>query len=208
MNEKAVLTCIKEIGRPVFTTYELARLSGKSSSTVIQTLNFLEKQGVVFKIYRGVWAEISGMRIDAFIVVSFLFPRQRAYISFVSALHSYGIIEQIPQVVTVASTTHTRKIKTRIGTYSVHRISQSFFKGFVWDKTKSYLIAEPEKAFVDSLYLSAHKRKFFGHFPELYFPKTFSFRKARAWIKEIRNTKVRTYVKRRFESIVNEQTNS
>lgn len=202
MIEKTVLSCIKQIGRPIFTTFELSRLSGKSSSTVIQTLNYLEKQGVVFKIRRGIWAEAGRNRINAFTVVPFLFPRHKAYVSFVSALHYYSIIEQIPQVVTLASTAHTRTIKTTISTYAVHRIHPSFFKGFSWDKTKSFLIADPEKALMDSLYLSAHKRKYFGHFPEMYFPRTFSLGKARAWIKEIENVRIRNHVAKRFESVI------
>ena len=45
---------INRLGRPVFTTHELAALSGKSSSTMIQCLNRLVKQGLVIKLYRGI----------------------------------------------------------------------------------------------------------------------------------------------------------
>ncbi|MBE0434061.1 type IV toxin-antitoxin system AbiEi family antitoxin domain-containing protein [candidate division WOR-3 bacterium] len=202
MVEKTVLSCIKQLGRPFFTTFELSRLCGKSSSTVIQTLNYLEKQGLVTKVYRGIWADTPTNRLNVFSVVPLLFPRQRAYISFVSALHYHGIVEQVPQVVTVASTAHTRKIKTKIATYSVHRIHPSFFKGFSWDETKSFLVAGPEKALIDSLYLSAHRKKNFGYFPELHFARPFSIRKAREWIMEIRNEKTRIYVSKRFESLI------
>jgi hypothetical protein len=112
------------------------------------------------------------------------------------------MVEQVPQVVTVASTAHTRNIRTKIATYSVHRIHPSFFKGFSWDNTKSFLIAEPEKAFIDCLYLSAHRKKHFGHFPELHFSRSFSITKAREWIMEIRNGKTRIYVSKRFESLI------
>jgi predicted transcriptional regulator of viral defense system len=202
MVEKTVQSCIKHLDRPIFTTFELSRLCGKSSSTVIQTLNNLEKQGVVFKIYRGIWAETGRYRPNAFTVVPFLFPRHRAYISFVSALHYYDIIEQIPQVVTIASVVHTKKIRTTVGAYVVHRIHPSFFKGFLWDKTKSFLIAEPEKALIDCLYVSAHKRRYFGHFPELNLSGSFSVKRSREWIMEIENERTRIYVSKRFESII------
>ena len=158
MSEKTVLSCIKQIDRPVFTTFELSRLCRKSSSTVIQTLNYLEKQGLVSKVYRGIWAGPGQKRVNAFAVVPYLFPKRRAYVSFISALHYHGIVEQIPQVVTVASTGHTRMIKTNVGAYSVHRIHPSFFNGFCWDKTKTFLIAGSEKGLVDSLYISAHRK--------------------------------------------------
>lgn len=202
MTEKTVLSCIKQIDRPVFTTFEISRLCGKSSATVIQTLNYLEKQGFVFKIYQGIWAETGKKRVNVFTVVPFLFPRHRAYVSFVSALHYYGIVEQIPQVVSVASTVHTRHIKTKIAAYSVHRIHPSFFKGFVWDNNKSFLIAEREKALIDSLYISAHRKKYFGNFPELYLGAPFRNKRARKWIMEIRNERTRIYVAKQFELII------
>ena len=202
---KTVLTYIKQLRRSVFTTTELTQLSGKSASAVVQALNSLQRQGVIFKIYRGIWANTEDERFNVFNVVPFLFKEHRAYVSFISALHFYGIIEQIPQIIMVASTGHTRTIKTSVATYRIHRIHPYFFKGFILYKaTQGFLIAEPEKALVDSLYISAHKKKHFGFFPELNFPKSFSFRKAQTWVREIRNKRIRIYVKRKLEKIFNE----
>lgn len=132
-----------------------------------------------------------------------MFSRQRAYVSFLSALHLYGIIEQIPQVVTIASTAHTKILTTKIGTFSVHRIAPSFFTGFNWyQKTGNFLIAEPEKALVDCIYLSARRKKQFGYFPELHFPETFSFKKVREWVEKIPSPKISVYVRKKFESII------
>lgn len=200
-NQKSVIYFIKKLGRPVFTTFELTQISGKSQSTIVQSLNYLEKQGIIFKIYKGIWGEVGG-NISAYSVVPFLFFHSRAYVSFISALHLYGIIEQIPKVVTVASISHTRIIKTEIATYEVHRISPSFFDGFVWYKGQgSFLIAEPEKALIDSLYLSARKKKQFSYFPELHIPETFSFKKAEDWIKKIKDKKIRKNVYKKFLEI-------
>lgn len=203
MPKHSILTFIKQLHRPVFTTYELAAISGKSLSTTTQALDFLQRQGLISKIYRGIWIEVNGERLSPYTVIPFLFPRQRAYVSFVSALHLYGIIEQIPQVITLASIVHTKTIHTRIGTFSVHRIAPPFFDGFLWYKgTESFLIAEPEKALVDSLYLSACKKKQFGYFPELHFPKTFSIKKVKDWIKKIPNSKISSCVQKRLDMIL------
>ena len=202
--QKSILSYIKQLHRPVFTTFELSAISGKSLSTTTQALNYLQREGVIFKIYRGIWGEMGNEHISPYTVVPFLFPRQRAYVSFISALHLYGIIEQIPQMVTLASTVHTRIIKTTIATYSVHRISPSFFFGFDWYKREGdFLLAEPEKALIDSLYISVGRKKQFNYFPELYFPESFSFKKAREWIKRIPNAKISLCVQKKLDRIAN-----
>lgn len=193
---------IKKLGRPVFTTHELLTASGKSTSTIVQSLNRLVEQGLLIKIYRGVWAEAGNKRVSAYEIIPCLFPRQRVYVSFISALHLYGIIEQIPQTITLASTAHTSTIRTKAGVFSVHQINPAIFDGFDWYKGEgSFLIAEPEKALVDSLYLSSRKKKQFGHFPELHFPPEFSFKKTDQWVKRIPEEKIRLYVLKKLEEL-------
>ena len=193
---------IKKLGRPVFTTHELITASGKSASTIVQSLNRLVEQGLLIKIYRGVWAEAGNKRVSAYEIIPCLFPRQRVYVSFISALHLHGILEQIPQVVTLASTAHTSTIRTEAGVFSVHQINPAIFDGFDWYKGEgSFLIAEPEKALVDSLYLSSRKKKQFGHFPELHFPPGFNFKKADQWVKRIPEEKIRLYVLKKLEAL-------
>lgn len=193
---------IKKLGRPVFTTHELLTASGKSTSTIVQSLNRLVEQGLLIKIYRGVWAEAGDKRVSAYEIIPCLFPRQRVYVSFISALHLYGIIEQIPQTITLASTAHTSTIRTNAGVFSVHQINPAIFDGFDWYKGEGrFLIAEPEKALVDSLYLSSRKKKQFGHFPELNFPQEFSFKKAAQWVNRIPEEKIRLYVLKKLVAL-------
>ena len=203
MLRRSVLADIQRIRRPIFTTFELARLSDRSASATTQALRHLEKQGVIEKIYRGIWGLAGSERLSAASVIPFLFPRTRAYVSFISALHLYDIIEQIPQVMTLASPSHTKTIRTRLGTYSVHRIAPSFFAGFRWYKDEGrFLIAEPEKALVDSLYLSSRKKRQYGYFPELHFPRTFSFRRAREWAGRIPDVRIRKNVEKKLAAII------
>jgi len=197
-----MISYIKQLQRPVFTTHELTALSGKSPSNVTQALNFLESQGLIIKIYRGIWAEAGSERLSPYSVIPHLFPRRRAYVSFISALHLYGIIGQIPQEITLASTGHTKIMRTRAGVFSVHRISPLFFDGFDWYRGRgSFLIAEPEKALVDSLYLSACKGRLYSYFPELHFPKSFSLKKAKAWADKVPNPKISSHVKRKLAAL-------
>lgn len=199
MSGQPILTCIKKLGEPIFTTFEISRLSGKSPSVVTQSLNHLVNNSLLLKVKRGVWAEAGNPSLCPYAVIPYLFTRQRAYVSFLSALHLYGIVEQIPQVITLASTAHTKTIHTKLGVFSIHRLSPSFFKGFDWHEAGNFLIAQPEKALVDSLYLSACKKKQFRHFPELHFSKTFSFKKAEEFARLIQNRNIRLHVLKKLE---------
>ena len=154
------------------------------------------------KVTRGVWAEPGQRPLSGFEMIPYLFPHQRVYVSFISALNLHGIIEQIPQVVTLASLSHTRTLRTKAGVFSVHQIAPALFDGFDWYRGDgSFLIAEPEKALIDSLYLSSRRKKQFGYFPETDFPPTFSFKKAWRWCERIPEKKIRQYVLRKLEQI-------
>ena len=197
-----IMVFIKKMGRPIFTTHELTALSGKSPSTVVHSLNRLAKQGLLVKIYRGVWAEPGPRAVSPFEIIPYLFPRRRVYVSFITALHLHGIVEQIPQVITLASTAHTSTLRTKAGIFSVHQIAPALFDGFDWYKGEgNFLIAEPEKALIDSLYLSGRKKKQFGVFPELDFPPGFSFKKAVRWVKRIPEKKIRLYVLEKLKAL-------
>ncbi|NQT65987.1 MAG: hypothetical protein HQ569_00225 [Actinobacteria bacterium] len=204
MVRQSILTFAKKLNRPVFTTREAAMLSDSSLSNASQMLNILERKGLVFKVARGIWAETGNERLSPYSIIPFLLPKNRAYVSFISALHLYGIIEQIPQEINLASTIHTKKIHTKVGTFFIHQISPSFFDGFDWyEGNGSFLIAEPEKALIDSLYLSARKKKQFSYFPELYFSKSFSFKKASKWIEKIPDARIKSSVKKKLTEIKN-----
>jgi len=66
---------------------------------------------------------------------------------------------------------------TKVGVFSVHRLSPLFFDGFDW-----------------------YRGKLFSYFPELHFPKSFSLKKAKVWIDKIPNPKVSSHVKRKLAS--------
>lgn len=201
-----IMPFIKKAGWPIFTTHEMASLSGKSPSTVVHSLSRLAKQGLLVKIYRGVWAEPGPRAISPFEIIPYLFPRQRVYVSFISALHLHGIVEQIPQVITLASTAHTSVLRTKAGVFSVHQIAPAFFDGFDWYKGEgNFLIAEPEKALIDSLYLSSRKKKQFGSFPELDFPPEFSFKKAALWAERIPEKKIQLYVLEKLKVLAKQE---
>jgi predicted transcriptional regulator of viral defense system len=199
MRRESILKYVKQLGRDVFTTREIYAVSGKSLSGVVQGLNHLSRQNALVKIRRGVWAEPSRDPISPFRIIPFLPSGQRSYLSFLSALHLHGIIEQIPQVISCASIAHSHLYKTTVGAFSIHRIAPDFFFGFDWYKqTGDFLIAAPEKSLLDCLYLSGRKGNQYRHFPELTFPASFSFTKARKWAGMINDARLRKFVLERL----------
>ena len=187
------IEAVYKIGRLVFTTREIAGLAGASVSSTVQALRRLEEKGITKNILRGVWGMVNDRRFSPFFIVPFLNPNHRAYVSFISALHSHGVISQIPQVITVASTAHSGRVLTPVGTYHIHQISPDFFDGFEWHESGDYLIAEPEKALVDCLYLASRKKRQFAHFPELDM-SILKRKKVFAWAQKIKDKRVRKFV--------------
>ena len=82
---------------------------------------------------------------------------QPSYISLESALSWYGLIPEKSQTTTAISTKKTTQFQTPIGNFYYHSIKSSGFLGYVQITIKNYkvLIAEPEKALLDLIYLKA-----------------------------------------------------
>ena len=203
MSRLLTIKTIRAVGRPVFTTREIALLAGGSLSAVSHSLKRMERQGVVRGVLRGLWCDPSDPRFTPFLLVPFLAGGHQAYVSFLSALNLHGMIEQIPQSVFCATTGHTRLKKTPVGTFSFHRIHPNFFAGFDWYRGgREFLIATPEKALVDSLYLSSRRGKQFGFFPEIEFGREFRFHEAQRWTKQIPDPRIRKYVQEHLRALM------
>lgn len=192
---------LKKLARPLFTTAEIATLSGRTSSAIIQTLAHLEQAGLVARVKRGLWRN-TRQEISSFDIVPYLIPHKTLYVSFTSALHLHGVIEQIPQTITVATLSHARTVRTTIGTYRLHQVCPELFDGFDWyKKTGRFLIASPAKALVDCLYLASRKGKAFAAFPELDLTRI-DTHEARRWIAKIPSSRLQRHALDRLEELL------
>jgi len=81
-----------------------------------------------------------------------------SYVSFWSALHYYGWTEQAPRLVFVANTRLSRRRAVEAYAFRLVKLPPTRFFGYtlVRERDAEFPIAEPEKAFVDSLYLPGH----------------------------------------------------
>ena len=75
-----------------------------------------------------------------------------SYLSFEWALAKYNILSQKPINLTLATSKRSKKNITPQNILIYHHLQPRLFWGFV--REENYLIAEPEKAFLDLAYLS------------------------------------------------------
>jgi DNA-binding transcriptional ArsR family regulator len=188
---------------PVFSTSVVAERAGVTLSNASRDLRDLERHGMVTRIRRGLWAVPDHPDFSPYAVVPHLFTDARAgYVSLLSGLSLLGMIEQIPRVVQIVTTSQRPLLRTPVGTYAFHRIEEALFGGFTAHRrTGSFDIAAPEKAVFDALYFSARKGRRFAALPEVELPPSFSSRGVRHWIGMITNPPLRNAVHRRWEAL-------
>jgi hypothetical protein len=153
----------------VFTTNSYARSNDLKLSAATRQLNRLHKKHSIEKITRGVWANVNHPYFSPLAAVPYLLGKEQGYISFLTALHFYGIISQIPSKIQIATTGRRRKLKSSIGYFEfIHLAPWMMREDIKWSNSKSkYLIALPEKALLDTLYISTRKGNKFSSLPEL-----------------------------------------
>ncbi|MCX7845311.1 MAG: hypothetical protein N2312_01725 [Dictyoglomaceae bacterium] len=135
--------------RTVFTTAELANMIGKSKEVANVYIDRMIKKGLATKLLAG---KISFTDDEYVIATQLIEP---SYISLNSALHFYGHLQQVPKFIECITAKASRKYDFLGIRY--HKIHPSLFFGFKRvEKGLSYIfIAEPEKALLDSIYLSS-----------------------------------------------------
>ena len=153
----------------IFTTNSYARSNNLELSAAAKQLSRLYKKHLIEKVTRGIWVNINHPYFSPLVAVPYLLGKEQGYISFLTALHSYGIISQIPSKIQIATTGHHRELKSPIGYFEfIHLVPRMMKEGIKWSDSKSnYLIASPEKALLDTLYISTRKGKRFSSLPEL-----------------------------------------
>jgi len=188
---------------PVFSTATVAELAGIGLPVASRDLAKLEREGVVTRITRGLWAVPTHPDFSPYAVVPRLFTeRPGGYVSLLSALNLHGMIEQIPRVVHVVATRQRPHLDTPVGTYEFYRIQPALFDGFQpYLRTGNFDIATPEKALFDTLYFSARKGRRFRFLPEIGLPEGFSAPGLKRWIRQVDYEPLRIAVQERWQRL-------
>lgn len=142
---------------PVFTTASL--LAGeRSPETVRRQLDRWVRAGKVVMLRRSVY----GLREPyarrpwhPFVGANAL--RKASYVSLQSALNYHGLIPEDVPVVTSVTTRRPEAIETPVGRFTFRHVSKRMFFGFAEREVapgQTALLAGPEKALIDLLYLT------------------------------------------------------
>ena len=204
MNVARAYRCLAALGRPVVRTSDVAALFGESAFAASKTLSRLSAAELVRPIRHGLFWVAAGP-IDPYVLPEYLTDPYPSYVSLQTALYLHGMIEQIPDVLYVVSLARTARVRTTVGTFSLHRVAPRFFGGFE-TRASGAKVATPEKALVDVAYLSSGKTRLFRALPELELPRRFRHRVARDWIARLASEKTRVRVTRAYEALCSKAT--
>jgi predicted transcriptional regulator of viral defense system len=194
------------MGQPIFSTVDASVCLGIGRAYASKVLTRLSNAGHVVPLRRGVWGFED--KIQRMAVAQHLTAPFPTYISLQSALYYHGMISQIPSVTYAVSLARTRKFNTSLGVVSVHHVDPSFFFGFKSSGDQGALLAVPEKALLDILYLSPAKTRLFRVLPELELPKSFRIPEARRMVRRIRSLQRRTLVNNLLEEIIGKENDA
>ena len=153
----------------VFTTRDFAAANRSSIAAASKRLERIAMSGFLTRIARGIWANTGHPHFHPLACVPHLLGNEQGCVSFLTALHLHGIVSQIPATIQVATTGHTRRLESPVGTYEFLKLKPALLlDGVDWSDTRQpYLIATSEKALLDVFYQSTRKNRRFSSLPEL-----------------------------------------
>lgn len=134
----------------LFTTKTLRDILGINipNITFFTTVARLTRQNVLNKLERDKYI-LADAYVNSFQIANFLYTP--SYISVFTALNFYGVVSQFPYEMTSIT---TKKPVTKIiddVAYRYVRMKKNLFWGY--ELKEGFLIAQPEKALLDALYL-------------------------------------------------------
>lgn len=188
---------------PVFTTAQLAQLTGISPARVSRDLGEAARSALILRICPGVWAYATHPDFSPYLAVPYLVggdANSRAgYVSLVTALSLRGLIQQVPGTIQVVVRTQRRAVNSPVGRFEFHVLEPALFGGFEeYGSRTSFPLATAEKALFDTLLLSVKRGRRFRYLPEVSWPIGFKTREVERWIRKIRDLRARSAVTSRW----------
>ncbi len=125
-------------------------LENSNANTIHKTLLRLTNGGVIKRISNGKYM-VTDMVPDDFEIANYVISP--SYISFETALSYYGILPQFTYSITSATLNKSNKILFDQKEMEYTTLNKNLYWGYV--KVKEFLIASPEKAAIDTIYMTA-----------------------------------------------------
>ncbi|MDP3544179.1 MAG: type IV toxin-antitoxin system AbiEi family antitoxin domain-containing protein [Elusimicrobiota bacterium] len=145
-------------GLRLFTTADFRRTLGLSLPTAYKALERYAKQGAVIRLRNGLYS-LPWNKPGPLTIANALY--RPSYISYESALAHYHLIPETVYAVTSATTRRTKEFEAGDFGYLYHSIKKTAFTGYRPYKVGDELVlmAEPEKALCDYLFLVFLKKR-------------------------------------------------
>jgi predicted transcriptional regulator of viral defense system len=139
-------------GITIFMVSEFKRIMDLSETAAQKMLERYTKRGLLTRLKKGMYM-VTANPPTSFLISNRLY--KPSYISFESALSYHKIIPETVYGVTAATTKPTRNFQVAGKAFSYHTIKTSAYTGYAPTRIGGDLIlmASPEKALVDYLYL-------------------------------------------------------
>lgn len=138
----------------LFTPSDFETLLDAPAATVRVQLSRMVSRGVLTRIRQGLYANpFSPPSVDEVAMAL----RSPAYISLESALARHGVLSQSPVTITLVTTGQPYVFHAMDLVFEYHHIKREIFTGF--ERQGACLLAEPEKALADLIYLRHRRRK-------------------------------------------------
>ena len=145
---------LESYGKTYFTIQDLKKNYRNKKSSLKNLLSRWAKEKIILPLSNGCYC----FDIEKLDYLNFACNLVKpSYISLEYALNYHGIIDQIPQVVTLISTGRHKFVYSGPYTFEFTKIKKELFFGF--SKTGSYYIASPEKALLDIIYLTVRNKR-------------------------------------------------
>jgi len=143
---------IKQKNIKIFTPLDVQRFLGRSKIATRFLIHRLKKEGYIVRLKRGLYKLSDEYVSDLYLANKLYEP---SYISLEFALSYHRVIPETVYEITSITTKTTRRFQALGKTFSYRHVKKEAFTGYSLQQQGgfSFLIADPEKAFVDLNYL-------------------------------------------------------
>lgn len=149
---------IKRKNIKIFTPLDVQRFLARSKIATRFLIHRLKKNGYIIRLKQGLY-QLSDERVPDLYLANKL--REPSYVSLEFALSYHQIIPEAVYEITSVTTKTTRRFQALGKSFFYRHIKKEAFTGYFSHRQDglNFLIAEPEKAFVDLNYLRLMSRK-------------------------------------------------
>lgn len=145
---------LERTGKTYFTFYDLKKFYPSAYESLKVLLSLWMKKKLINHLARGFYT-FDIIKVDELKLANEF--DKTSYLSFEYALYFHNLIDQVPQVITLATKKRHKIIKADRWTFEYTHLKKDLFFGYEF-KNKVY-VALPEKALADLVYLIARGKR-------------------------------------------------